>query len=231
MKVGVWRGLRASVLSYSVFVAVYLLVAFPKPPKPKPVRMWAAPHTLVSDSVIYGFVRELLGQSDGEFTNRIDRFYIRKVLLNRRADIAARGHLYPQSVILDSKTMQELCLKHKLLTQNDTLFMRRQQAYSAGFHWQQQLLPDYTILSADTLRSIREEDPFRYLRIVKQLHQQHKTSFFSFISMPLFSRDGRTVVIEVSYTDGILDGSGEIWVLQRRQGKWHKELLLDGWES
>ena len=230
MKEGIRRGIWV-VLLYGLFAAVYLSVAFPKPPKPKPVRTWAAPRTLVSESTIYSFVQELISQSNGEFSSKKDEFHIEKVLLNRRPDITGRGRLYPQVVILDNSIMQKLCTEYKLLTQKDTLFMRRQQAYSAGFQWKQQLLSGFTVLSADTLQSIREKDPFKHIQIIKRLHQQYKTFFFSFISMPLFSCDGRTVIIELSYVDGMHDGGGEIWVLQRRQNKWQKLLLLDEWQS
>lgn len=226
------RSLVVTVL-YSLFAAVYFRVAYPDPPAPKIERRWAAPRLLVSDSVLYGFVGELLAQSSSdpspEGMAHAD-FYISRVLFEHASTPKPGKYLFQYAVAEDNWSLKELCSRYHLLAPADTSYMRRQMKYSTGFGLEQRFLPGYQVISADTIWAMRKRStrPLDYMEV---LRVSYKTDSFSWISSPLFSRDGRTVIVEISETCGILCGSGQTWLLQRRQGRWHKVRLLNEWIS
>ncbi|MBC6696916.1 hypothetical protein [Hymenobacter sp. BT190] len=226
------RFLGAALLLGAVFCAVYLRVAYPPPPELKPERRWGAPRLLVSDSVLYGFVRELLAQSSTDMSPKgmaHADFYISRVLLEHSLLPALGNPPYQYAAQEDGWTLQELC-NRRLLSPADTAYMRLQMNYSSGFGLEQRFLPGHQVVSADTVRAIvnRSEEPFIFL---STLEQRYKTHDYSYLTSPLFSRDGKTVIVEISTTCGSLCGSGETWVLKRRQGKWRKVRPLRSWVS
>ena len=227
------RFFSAALLLGAVFCAVYLRAAYPPPPEVKPERRWGAPRLLVSDSVLYGFVRELLAQSSSDMSPEgmaHADFYISRVLLEHNTYPVARTRLFRYAVRERDWTLGELCSRDHLLAPADTAFMRLQMKFSSGFGLEQRFLPNHVVVSADKVWTMREQSkrPFALLDMLKA---HYKTNDYSCLTSPLFSRDGKTVIVQISTICGGLCGSGETWVLKRRQGKWRKVRLLNSWVS
>lgn len=216
-----------------VFSAVYLRAAYPPPPEVKPERRWGAPRLLVSDSVLYGFVRRLLSQSSSDLSpegmGNAD-FYISRVLLEHSTYPMTRKRLFRYAAQEKGWSLQELCARYHLLAPADTAFMRLQIKYSAGFRLEQSLLPKHLVVSADMVWTIvnQSEEPFNLLYT---LNARYKTRDYSYLTSPVFSRDGKTVIVGITTICGGLCGSGEIWLLKRRQDRWRKVRLLSSWMS
>ena len=191
------------------------------------------PRLMVTDSVLYGFVRELLAQSSSDQTPQgmlHADFYISRVLFEHDLLPGPGKHLSQYAVQEDGWTLQEL-YSHHLLTPADTAFMRQQIEYSTGFGLNQRFLPNHQIIPADTALALIKKlgGPVEAL---KALGARYRTNSFTCLSSPLFSRDGKTVIVEISEVcDGVYCGNGQTWLLQCRQGRWHKVRLLSEWMS
>ncbi|WBO83396.1 hypothetical protein [Hymenobacter yonginensis] len=226
------RFFGAALLLGAVFCAVYVRVAYPPPPELKPERQWGAPRLLVSDSVLYGFVRELLAQSSSgilpEGMAHAD-FYISRTLVEHSLTPAVGYFPYRYAAQEDGWTLQELC-NRRLLAPADTAYMRLQMKYSAGFGLEQRFLPNHRVIPADTLRALRTRE--KYLdKFWKKLYAQYLLEEISYLTCPLFSRDGKTVIVGVTTNCRGLCGGGDTWVLKRHQGKWRIAWLLNSWVS
>ncbi|MBO0357597.1 hypothetical protein J0X19_06540 [Hymenobacter sp. BT186] len=221
-------------LLYAVFAAVYLRVAFPEPPEPKIERRWAAPRLLVSDSVLYGFVQELLAQSSSDPSPKgmvHADFYISQVLFEHAPIPSPGKHVFQYAVQEDNWSLKELCNRYHLLAPIDTAFMRQQMTYSTGFGLEQRFLPNYKIIPVDTVWALVSRLGHN-LNHMQVLRGRYNTTSFSWLSSPLFSHDKQKVIVEINETcGGGLCGSGQTWLLQRRQGRWHKVRLLSEWIS
>lgn len=229
------RFLSAALLLAIVFSAVHLRVAYPPPPRPLVVRHWAVPRMLLPDSVVYGFVRELLAQSDTvqKEPNRphVADFYISRVLFENNLYPSAHGLFYSQCPQENGWWFWQLCGQDSLLTPADTVFMQQQMRMCTGFGLQQHHAPNHTVIPADTFRVLKErlQDQFAAMRVLKQ---RYHTSSFSHISAPLFSVDHQTVIVRVSETcGGGLCGGSDTWLLRKYDGRWRKIRLLIRWVS
>lgn len=221
-------------LLYSLFAAVYFRVAYPESVIPKPEHKWGAPRLLVSDSVLYGFMRELLMQSSSDPSPKgmvHADFYISQVLFDRAPIPSPGKRLFQYAVQEDNWSLKELCNRYHLLAPIDTAFMRQQMTYSTGFALEQRFLPNYTIIPVDTVWALVSRLGHN-LNHMKVLRGRYNTTSFSWLSSPLFSHDKQKVIVEINETcGGGLCGSGQTWLLQRRQGRWHKVRLLSEWIS
>ncbi|WP_155833046.1 hypothetical protein [Hymenobacter swuensis] len=73
MQTATRRFLSTALLLAAVFSAVHLRLAYPPAPKPVVVRHRGTPHMLLPDSVVFGFIREMLAQSDPNETRADDK--------------------------------------------------------------------------------------------------------------------------------------------------------------
>ena len=229
------RFLSAALLLAAVFSAVHLRLAYPPSPKPVVARHWGTPHMLLPDSVAYGFVRELLAQSDTvpEKPNRpqVADFYVSRVLFENNLLPAEHGRFYSQCPQENGWWLWQLCEHDSLLTPADTVFMRQQMRMCTGFGLSERHAPNHTVIPADTFRVLRERlhDSFAAMRVLKQ---RHHTSSFSHISAPLFSVDHQTVIVTISeICGGGLCGGSDTWLLHKFDGCWRKVRLLSTWIS
>ncbi|RSK35314.1 hypothetical protein [Hymenobacter metallilatus] len=229
------RFLSAALLLVAMFSTVHLLTAYWRKPNPVVARKWSAPRLLLPDSVVYGFVRELLAQSD-TMESRPNHpssadFHISRVLFENNLWPAANGRFYSQCPQENGWWLWQLCEQDPLLTPADTVFMRQQMRFCTGYGLHQRFIPGRTIIPADTVWTLKERlhDIFEAMRI---LRQRHHTSGFSNISAPQFSVDHQTVIVEISSTcGGGFCGGSETWLLQKRGRHWHKIRLLSSWVS
>ncbi|RPD50085.1 hypothetical protein DNI29_04620 [Hymenobacter sediminis] len=237
MKEPVRNLLISSLLLYALFAVVYYSI---EGPRPKLKRYAGPPRLLVSDSVLYGFVRELLAQSDTVMVDTVQQpttFYISKVLLENDLlpgyKLRERRYQIRHAPSEQELGLEQLC-SEGLLSSVDAAFMRQQIKFSVGFGLEQRKLPGYTVIPADTVWQLeRLQHAYApHFAAMQILRQRHHTSYFSWLSAPLFSCDGRTVIVATNMTcGGGLCGSGETWLLQRHHGKWRKVKLLSEWIS
>lgn len=231
--------LSAALVLAAVFSAVHLRLAYPPPPKPVMVRHLGIPHMLLPDSVVFGFLRELLAQSDAK-ESREDiegpvHFSVSPLLVEH--DVIP---LYSKTA-LDSDTgfpygtlptgLLRQMHQQKLVTTLDTLHMQLQVEYSRGFGLEQRHVPSrYTVLPADSIRRFFDRLRYSY-RVDSLLEKRYGTATYTHFSCPIFSVDKRIVIVSVDGHCGALCGGGATYVLQRRKGKWYKLLIVEKWVS
>jgi hypothetical protein len=189
----------------------------------------------VSDSILYSFVRDLLHQSSPNFSavgdTSIADFYVSKVLLENDLFGAVDNMRYQHALEVSSELLRQLCIEDHLFTAEDTCFIRQQIKYSTGFALDQRFLPERMVITANTVRNLEKSCGNRWYswKGKEQLQKRYNTNCFSWLSMPLFSRNGQTVILELNYF--CPEELGQTWVLQRRKNKWHKVKWLGHWES
>jgi hypothetical protein len=229
------RFLSAALLLLVVFSAVHLRMAYPPTSKPIMVRQWGGMRPLVADSVLYDFVRQIIAQSDPEpprpFSKHKADFWISRVLFEHapimltvphEGDTAFR-YLYGE----ESAPMLARLYAEHVLSVADTAFMRQQIARSADFRLEPRFLPACKIIPVELLRrhmkrpGIPDAD---FFTVVDHLKCEYRTQHISFLSAPLFSRDGRYAVTTVTLDVGTFCGVGTtlVLVMEKVKGRWQK---------
>ncbi|RSK45942.1 hypothetical protein [Hymenobacter perfusus] len=228
--------LIAALLLAAVFSAVHLRLAYPPLPKPLVVRHWGTPHMLLSDSVVYGFVRELLAQSD-TVENHPDnadstRITISHLLVEHQ--VIPLFPIYPKNTPdsdinylygrLPAGLLQQM-YKKKLLSIIDTIHMKQQVKYSKGFGLEQRFVSDgYNVISADSMRRLYDKYSFS---INEYFDKKYGTATYTQLSCPIFSVDKRIVIVSVNPACAGGCGDGATYVLERRRNKWYKLFVIE----
>lgn len=94
--------------------------------------------------------------------------------------------------------------------------------------WDQSLLPRAWCLTPKELYKIQKNDTLDYWTAFREFCGNGGLHEFS---IPVFSEDKKTVVIEHSGQGGLLLGSGEILVFKNRNGVWRLVLTYPLWIS
>jgi hypothetical protein len=227
------RFLSAALLLAAVFSSVHLRLAYPPPPKPVVVRHWASMRPLVPDSVLYDFVRQLLAQSDAEppgpFSKHPASFWISRVLFEHAPIMLnvpqVRDTDFRYRYGEESAPILEQLYAERILSAADTAFMRQQVARSTDFRLESRFLPACKIIPVELLRrhmkrpGIPDAD---FFTVIDHLKRAYRTQHVSFLSAPLFSRDGRYAVTTVTLDIGTFCGAGNrlTLVMYKKQGHW-----------
>ncbi|MET4108729.1 hypothetical protein [Hymenobacter sp. UYP22] len=225
--------LSAALLLATVFVAVYLRVAYPPDLKPVVVRQWATTRPLVPDSVLYDFVRQVVAQSDPEpprpFSKHKAAFWISRVLFEHAPVMLnaphGGGRFFQYRYGEESAPILEQLYAEQILSAADTAFMRQQIARSADFRLESRFLPDCKIIPVELLRRHMKRPGMPdadFFTAMDHLKREYRTQHVSFLSAPLFSCDGRCAVTTVTLNLGTFCGVGNrlTLVMQRKQGQW-----------
>lgn len=227
--------LSAALLLAAVFSAVHVRVAFPPVPKPVMAREWAAKRPLVPDSVLYDFVRQVVAQSDHEpprpFSKHKADFWISRVLFEhapinlnapyvKDADFRYR---YGE----ESAPILEQLYAERILSAADTTFMRQQIERSADFRLDPRFLPGYKIIPVELLRRHMKRlgsPDADFFTAMDHLKHEYRTQHISFLSAPLFSRDGRCAVTTITLDVGTFCGVGNrlVLVMKKKKGQWRR---------
>ncbi|WBA40462.1 hypothetical protein [Hymenobacter canadensis] len=227
------RFFGAALLLGAVFCAVYLRVAYPPPPELEPERRWGAPRLLVSDRVLYGFVRELLAQADSTppspYVKKKADYWVSRVLFEHAllpisyAHVDAADIRYPYGQ--ESAWMMRQLHAERILSAADTVFMQRQIHYSTGFQLEPRFLPSCRIIPVDTLTRLARQHAIPEAgagTALAYLKNKYQTDFISSLSAPLFSLDGRYALTTITLSIGIFCGVGNTTalVMEKKNGRW-----------
>ncbi|KUG06579.1 hypothetical protein [Solirubrum puertoriconensis] len=202
-----------------------------KPAQPKWLK-WAECRLLVPDTTIHHFLRELLEQGEDGKVFMVG-WPLGKVLIDKRSLFLplwpGRPRPWNNPELGDSAFIALVSHDH-LLTAADTVFMHQQMATSSGFRLDAKLLPGYLVIPEDTLT-----ETTRRLRAVGQrpdildeVNKRYGVYGYSSISMPLFSRDYSTAIVDVWHSCGGLCGRGETFVVRKKNGKWKVMKVITG---
>lgn len=229
------RFLSAALLLAAVFSAVHLRLAYPPAPKRVVVRQWASMRPLIPDSVLYDFVRQLLAQADAEppgpFSKHPAPFWISRVLFEHAPIMLNMLHAKDTDFRYrygeESAPILEQLYAERILSAADTAFMRQQVARSTDFRLESRFLPACKIIPVELLRrhmkrpGIPDADFFTAMDHLKRAYQ---TQHVSFLSAPLFSRNGRYAVTTVTLDVGTFCGVGNtsVLVMEKKRGRWLK---------
>ncbi|MCA8831594.1 hypothetical protein [Hymenobacter pini] len=222
------RFLSATLLLVGAFMLIYMRFDRPTKHKAKSKIYWAVPRSLIAEDKLRGFLEELLAQSVSGYTEAPDHFQIGKVLLDY-ASIRSISPINRTSTDF-RKIISQLCEKDYLLTPADTIFINQQLRYPAEFSLSEYNLPNYHIVSIDSLQQA-EVNPGESWAWIQELQQAYSTQNIFAIQSPLFSRNRLTAIVVIKLVCGSKCGSSETWLLRKRQNRWHKVRLLSRWVS
>jgi hypothetical protein len=99
--------------------------------------------------------------------------------------------------------------------------MKKQESGALLFNLNPQYFPEKAIIPFDTLLSFRNKYDEIYYR---KIREKYGTSLFNVISLPLFSIDRKTVLINKSKR-----GQGGIYIYRKRNNNWEKVKTLSDW--
>ena len=114
-----------------------------------------------------------------------------------------------------------------VLTIEEKSYMKKQLGVTLKL-WDQSLLPSAWCLTPKELYKIQKNDTLDYWTAFREFCGNGGLHEFS---IPVFSEDKKTVVIEHSGQGGLLLGSGEILVFKNRNGVWRLVLTYPLWIS
>lgn len=229
------RFLSAALLLAVVFSAVYLRLAYPPPLKPLVVRHWASMRPLVPDRVLYDFVQQVLAQSGSKpprpFSRTNADFWISRVLFEHAPITLNVPHIkdtdFRHRYGEESAPILEQLYAEHVLSAADTAFMRQQIARSADFRLEPRFLPGCKIIPVELLRRHMKRPGIPnadFFTAMDHLKREYRTQHVSFLSAPLFSRDGRWAVTTVTLDIGTFCGVGNrlVLVMEKKKGQWRK---------
>ncbi|PJJ54794.1 hypothetical protein [Hymenobacter chitinivorans] len=215
-------------------------------------REWSAPRPAVPDTTIHRLVRSLLAQrkNDMHLPDTLTSFWIETTLFDTDpmpcwpglSDTQyGLGYLTCKGPTLADGLLRKL-VGSKLLSADDTVFMNHQLLTSTSFRLRPEMLTAYRILSMDTLWAIRQRLQNRKsgrqrsaFKLLAAKYDIDTTSFtrVSYLSLPVFSRDLQTVILDINNCLwlGMLEGSGATLVLHRENRRWVLVQKLERWIS
>jgi hypothetical protein len=188
-----------------------------------PQLTWAEKRPVVADTIVHRFVRSLLAQGRMNLASvdTTTTFFLGKTLIERKPILYPSSHkcITCYTPNLSERLLRKLVIQRVLLA-SDTIFMQSQIQSSLSFKLSQKMLPGYKIISVDTLRAIRDRSPEETSYYHNELQKIYNTRYFFWLSMPLFSSDMQTVIIDINFTNGGLYGERNTFILRKTEQQW-----------
>ena len=117
-----------------------------------------------------------------------------------------------------------------IFTKNDIEYMRLQLKEFKNFSLRPDLIQGKLVIPFDTLRAFHERG-----KNVNGFWELYRESFgrsgFCSVSMPLFSKDKKTVIVKIAMLCGNLCGTGQTNIYKLKNGKWLIIKTIDEWIS
>ena len=172
----------------------------------------AAPDMVVEDSVVYGFINEVIDGARPDSTVDCDKL----------ADKTIIGFTHTE---IDSAHLDSL-----LFSKKDITFIQRQLSVMQYFKLNPQDIHNKQIISSDTLMTF-----FKKREGSESFWSSYRKKYgkggFCSMSMPLFSLDKETAIFHMSYHCGGMCGHGGTYIYKRKKGKWTVVKELSSWIS
>lgn len=126
--------------------------------------------------------------------------------------------------VLNEEDSLQILKLDSLFSGEDLDFIFKQNSKSLNFNLEKCIDKKF-LISYDTLKKLDQEDFW------KEYHRKFGKEGFGSISLPLFSKDYKTVIIKYSRTEGRLNAGGGTFILKKIGSNWVKVMCLDGWIS
>ncbi|OUJ75294.1 hypothetical protein BXP70_04565 [Hymenobacter crusticola] len=186
---------------------------------------------LVPDTAVYSLINYIADhpvKTDNDLGSE-EKFLPDGILLDRKFSLSKKqGNSQPY---LQDGRLQKL-VAEKILSPTDATFIKQQAATDTVFVWQKNRLSIKVLVSMDTLVSLMQalDQKQRTWDFWPKLQARYKSKYFNSISLPLFSADYNTAIIETTFMCGGTCGGSETLVVQRRNNKWIIIKRLRNWD-
>ncbi|MBX7243755.1 MAG: hypothetical protein K1X92_18590 [Bacteroidia bacterium] len=164
---------------------------------------------IVSDSVVYAFINYMIRECD-RYQMKNQYAYV--------AEDSREGNFF-----LGEDSLK--VIKSGLFTRNDLSGFYQQTRERSNFRLDSTQIKIFSVIPESKMKQFEASPDFW-----ASYHKSYHTGYCTY-SLPLFSKDLKTVVLKNKWLFDGLGGAGELAVYQRSGNSWKKVKVLSYWES